>query len=63
VGSDEDGYIRSGWDRLRGEAVLGVNVVHPLVTDGDFVVYFPPWRRGSSQITLEFLISHVTSDP
>jgi len=34
-----DGRIRWSGDRPREGAVLEVNVEHPIVTSGDFVVY------------------------
>jgi len=59
-GSVEDGCIRWGWRSSKGRAVLGVNVGHPVVTSGEFVVkLFSAVRvtTCSSQITLGFPIS------
>jgi len=37
--------------------VFGINVGHPIVTNGDVVILCREgWRRGSSQITLERLV-------
>ena len=48
-----------GMEIVEGEeTVRWVNVGHPIVTNGDFVVFCRAgWRRGSSQITLGFLVS------
>jgi len=46
-------------DGIEG-AVLGVNVGHPVVTNTDFglvILCREGWRRGSSQITLGFLVT------
>ena len=46
-------------------AVLGVNVGHPIVTNGDYfgvvILCREGWRHGSSRITLGFLVFAVTT--
>ena len=38
-------------------SVLGINVGHPIVTNGVIILCRERWRRGSSQITLGFLVN------
>jgi len=47
--------LDGGGDRRRRREVLGVNVGHPVVTNGILCVR----QRGSSQITLGFLLAGV----
>jgi len=58
VGSVEGGCFRLGGDHRREGAVLGVNVEHPIVANGDcgvVILCLEGWRRGSSKITFGFL--------
>ena len=54
------GVLDVGGDRRREEAVLTVNVGHPIVTNGGISGVVIPcregWQRGFSQITWEFLV-------
>ena len=60
VGSVEDGILDGGGDRRREGAILGLNVAHPIVTNGDSAALcLEGWRYGSSQITLGFLVFFV----
>jgi len=44
---------------VEGRGSLGINVGHPIVTNGVVILCRDGWRRRSSQITLVFILFYV----
>jgi len=58
------GVFAGGGDRRMGRGSFESNVEHPIVTNGEFpfsgvvILFREWWRRGSTQITLRFLVTN-----